>query len=178
MAKLNRHQKKGSSAVMRSCEASRARATPSEIGASSQHCERCAPGHRAAPRQRRAAKQGGVYEDILVNNGCTCTRKCSSSRWTRSRRSPLASALHAAGVDDAMIQLICRWMCPESLHVYRRMGVARDGAVVHATPLVIPPGAQPTLSWADAYAPGRPAGMRPGPAARPRSAHPTEPMIG
>jgi hypothetical protein len=23
-----------------------------------------------------------------------------------------------------MIQLICRWMCPESLHVYRRMGVA------------------------------------------------------
>ena len=42
-----------------------------------------------------------------------------------SFRSGLASALHAAGVDDgSMIQLICRWMCPESLHVYRRMGVA------------------------------------------------------
>ena len=41
-----------------------------------------------------------------------------------SYRSGLATALHAAGVDDAMIQLICRWMCPESLHVYRRMGVA------------------------------------------------------
>jgi len=41
-----------------------------------------------------------------------------------SYRSGLATALHAAGVSDAMIQLICRWMCPESLHVYRRMGVA------------------------------------------------------
>ena len=43
-----------------------------------------------------------------------------------SFRSGLATALHAAGVSDAMIQLICRWMCPESesLHVYRRMGVA------------------------------------------------------
>ena len=39
-----------------------------------------------------------------------------------SYRSGLATALHAAGVDDPMIQLICRWMCPESLHVYRRMG--------------------------------------------------------
>ena len=39
-----------------------------------------------------------------------------------SYRSGLASALHAAGVPDGMIQLICRWMCPESLHVYRRMG--------------------------------------------------------
>ena len=40
-----------------------------------------------------------------------------------SYRSGLATALHAAGVEDSMIQLICRWMCPESLHVYRRMGV-------------------------------------------------------
>ena len=39
-----------------------------------------------------------------------------------SYRSGLATALHAAGVSDSMIQLICRWMCPESLHVYRRMG--------------------------------------------------------
>lgn len=40
-----------------------------------------------------------------------------------SFRSGLATALHAAGVEDSMIQLICRWMCPESLHVYRRMGI-------------------------------------------------------
>ena len=39
-----------------------------------------------------------------------------------SYRSGLATALHAAGVPDATIQLICRWMCPESLHAYRRMG--------------------------------------------------------
>jgi hypothetical protein len=47
-----------------------------------------------------------------------------------SFRSGLASALHAAGVEDGMIQLICRWMCPESLHVYRRMGVAEHEALI------------------------------------------------
>ena len=29
-----------------------------------------------------------------------------------------------------MIQLICRWMCPESLHVYRRMGSAEHEAYI------------------------------------------------
>ena len=29
-----------------------------------------------------------------------------------------------------MIQLICRWMCPESLHVYRRMGVAEHETLI------------------------------------------------
>ena len=47
-----------------------------------------------------------------------------------SFRSGLATALHAAGVEDPMIQLICRWMCPESLHVYRRMGVAEHESLV------------------------------------------------
>ena len=47
-----------------------------------------------------------------------------------SYRSGLATALHAAGVEDAMIQLICRWMCPESLHVYRRMGVAEHERLI------------------------------------------------
>ena len=40
-----------------------------------------------------------------------------------SYRSGLATALAAAGVDDARIMLICRWMCPASLHVYRRHGL-------------------------------------------------------
>ena len=45
-----------------------------------------------------------------------------------SYRVGLATALHAAGVPGDMIQLICRWMCPESLHVYRRVGLAEhDG---------------------------------------------------
>jgi hypothetical protein len=39
-----------------------------------------------------------------------------------SFRAGLATALHASGCPDAVIQLICRWMCPESLHVYRRIG--------------------------------------------------------
>ena len=41
-----------------------------------------------------------------------------------------AHACHAAGVEDSMIQLICRWMCPESLHVYRRMGVAEHETLI------------------------------------------------
>ena len=52
-----------------------------------------------------------------------------------SYRSGLATALHAAGVDDAMIQLICRWMCPESLHVYRRMGVAEHERLIKGAAL-------------------------------------------
>ena len=49
-----------------------------------------------------------------------------------SYRSGLATALHAAGVDDAMIQLICRWMCPESLHTYRRMGTREHERLIAA----------------------------------------------
>ena len=48
-----------------------------------------------------------------------------------SYRSGLATALHAAGVEDAMIQLICRWMCPESLHVYRRMGTREHERLIN-----------------------------------------------
>ena len=49
-----------------------------------------------------------------------------------SYRSGLATALHAAGVPDPTIQLICRWMCPESLHVYRRMGTREHEAHTRA----------------------------------------------
>ena len=48
-----------------------------------------------------------------------------------SYRSGLATALHAAGVEDAMIQLICRWMCLESLHVYRRMGTREHERLIN-----------------------------------------------
>ncbi|KAL1503440.1 hypothetical protein AB1Y20_011928 [Prymnesium parvum] len=51
-----------------------------------------------------------------------------------SYRSGLATALHAAGVSDALVQLICRWMCPESLHVYRRIGTREhEGSVRKAS---------------------------------------------
>ena len=39
-----------------------------------------------------------------------------------SYRSGLCCALFAAGCPDAVNQLICRWMCPESLLAYRRLG--------------------------------------------------------
>ena len=43
-----------------------------------------------------------------------------------SIRIGLACALHAADCPDAVIQLICRWTCPESLHVYRQMGIDKN----------------------------------------------------
>ena len=43
-----------------------------------------------------------------------------------SYRSGVCTALFAAGCPDALNQLICRWMCPESLHVYRRLGTLQN----------------------------------------------------
>ena len=37
----------------------------------------------------------------------------------------LACALHAAGCPDAVIQLICRWACEESLKLYRMVGIGQ-----------------------------------------------------
>lgn len=50
-----------------------------------------------------------------------------------SYRVGLATALYAARVPDAEIQLYCRWMCVDSLRLYRRIGAQqRDDAVRHA----------------------------------------------
>ena len=38
----------------------------------------------------------------------------------------LACALRSADCPDAIIQLICRWSCPESLHVYAQMGISKN----------------------------------------------------
>ena len=46
-----------------------------------------------------------------------------------SFRSGLATHLHAAGVSDAQIMLMCRWMSVDSLHVYRRLGAAEHAAL-------------------------------------------------
>lgn len=43
-----------------------------------------------------------------------------------SYRSGLCTALFAAKCPDAINQLICRWMCPESLYVYRRLGTLQN----------------------------------------------------
>ena len=43
-----------------------------------------------------------------------------------SVRIGLACALHAADAPDAVIQLICRWASPESLRVYRQMGIEKN----------------------------------------------------
>ena len=43
-----------------------------------------------------------------------------------SVRIGLACALHAADCPDAVIQLICRWASPDSLKVYRQMGIEKN----------------------------------------------------
>ena len=43
-----------------------------------------------------------------------------------SIRIGLACALEAAGCPDAHIQLICRWSSPDSLQVYRQMGIEKN----------------------------------------------------
>ena len=52
-----------------------------------------------------------------------------------SYRSGLCCALFAAGCPDAINQLICRWMCPESLLAYRRMGANTNGAWIEKASL-------------------------------------------
>ena len=73
-----------------------------------------------------------------------------------SFRSGLATALHAAGVEDSMIMLICRWMCPESLHVYRRMGTAEHERLIAQASTVrvdsIQSGNVATVSGCERYA--------------------------
>lgn len=50
------------------------------------------------------------------------SRVASLYSW-HSFRSGFATALHAAGVEDGLVQLLCcRWACPASLRVYRRLG--------------------------------------------------------
>ena len=43
-----------------------------------------------------------------------------------SFRIGLACSLRAAGADDATIQLMCRWLSPDSLRLYRRLGTSES----------------------------------------------------
>ena len=76
-----------------------------------------------AGRPYTHARLDGLLRAVLTH--LYGARVASLYTW-HSYRSGLATALHAAGVSDAVIQLICRWMCPESLLVYRRMGTVEN----------------------------------------------------
>ena len=60
-----------------------------------------------------------LLHHMLVH--CFGTKVATCHSW-HSMRIGLATALKAANVDDAVIQLICRWMNPESLRAYARHG--------------------------------------------------------
>ena len=61
----------------------------------------------------------------LVLTALLGAQVASTLTW-HSIRIGLACSLHAADCPDAVIQLICRWSCPESLHVYRQMGIDKN----------------------------------------------------
>ena len=61
-----------------------------------------------------------LYEMLSFHYGPAVA---STHSW-HSFRIGQAVALHAAGASDEQIQLICRWVSPESLRLYRRLGFA------------------------------------------------------
>ena len=54
---------------------------------------------------------------------CFDSAVAATHSW-HSFRIGLACALHAADASDAVIQLACRWLSPDSLRLYRRLGTA------------------------------------------------------
>ena len=58
--------------------------------------------------------------------------KVASMYTWHSYRSGLAVALHAAGVPDPVIMLICHWVCDESLRSYRRISHQEQESVLRA----------------------------------------------
>ena len=50
------------------------------------------------------------------------TRGCSISQMSLRPEAKKSSALRAAGCPDEVIMLLCRWMNPESLRAYARVG--------------------------------------------------------
>jgi hypothetical protein len=64
-----------------------------------------------------------VLDTLLDHMLVFCFGLAAKSRYSwHSMRIGLATALKAAGVDDAIIQMICRWTNPESLRAYARHG--------------------------------------------------------
>ena len=47
-------------------------------------------------------------------------------------RAGLATALHAAGISDEVIMLICHWKSPESLNSYRRLSPHSRSTHLHS----------------------------------------------
>ena len=81
-------------------------------------------------------RQGATYTHAFLDRMlktvllfCFGAAVAAVYRW-HSWRAGLACALYAAHVDDATIQLVCRWMCPASLHKYRRLGVSGNDALI------------------------------------------------
>ena len=112
--------------------------SPDNAAAALRDIEKRCPCH-GAERERRpviANAAGNPYTHAFLDNMLHLVlvhrfgaAMASLFSW-HSYRSGLCTALFAANCPDAVNQLICRWMCPESLHVYRRMGTAEHAAWV------------------------------------------------
>ena len=106
--------------------------SPDNAAAALRDIELRCPCHGAARQTRPviADELGNPYthavlDGILYAVLCFLYGPAMASLFSwHSYRSGLCTALFAANCPDTTNQLICRWMCPESLHVYRRMGTA------------------------------------------------------
>lgn len=67
-----------------------------------------------------------LHRDLRVLLSALFYASFSSAFSWHSVRIGLACALDAADAPDAVIQLICRWASPDSLRVYRQMGISKN----------------------------------------------------
>ena len=105
------------------------RATPSETSSCARRALTASERRRLYSRTKTARHSRTRSSiDALLKAALlhACGEAAAKIYTWHSYRSGLATALHAAGVPDAVIMLMCRWMCEASLHVYRR-----SGAVAH-----------------------------------------------
>ena len=70
-----------------------------------------------------------IHNELLAH--CFDDRIAATRSW-HSYRIGLACSLHATGASDAQVQLMCRWMSPDSLRLYRRLGTAEMTQLVDA----------------------------------------------
>ena len=67
-----------------------------------------------------------LHKDLRAVLTALFGKSCASAYSWHSVRIGLACALCAADAPDAVIQMICRWASPDSLKVYRQMGIEKN----------------------------------------------------
>ena len=100
----------------------------SETSSSSSHVLLMTVGRRRSSAMRLALpySYAMLHNDLRALLTALYGKKYASAFSWHSIRIGLACALCAADAPDAVIQLICRWASPDSLKVYRQMGIEKN----------------------------------------------------